>query len=79
MGLVRRGIGLKANHVGRNTSHRKGYKMMSAKQWFLGKFNVNRPSCNFQRCESDVPCDRLMIEAYTSYRRSPLDFSVPGQ
>ena len=73
------GTGLKANHVGPNTSDREGYKMMSAIQWFLGKFNVNRRSCSYQRCESDVPCDRLMIEAYTSYRRSPLDFSVPGQ
>ena len=48
--------------------------MVSAMQWFLGKFNVNRRSCSYQRCESDAPCNRLMNEAYTSYRRSPLDF-----
>lgn len=32
---------LPANHVGPNTSHREGYKMASAIQWFLRKFNVN--------------------------------------
>ena len=32
---------LMAKHVDSNTSHRKGYKMASAIQWFLRKFNVN--------------------------------------
>ena len=32
---------LPANHVGPDTSHREGYKMASAIQWFLWKFNVN--------------------------------------
>ena len=32
---------LTANHVGPNTSHREGYKMASAIQWFLRKFRVN--------------------------------------
>ena len=35
-----------------------------------------RRSCGLQRCESDVPCDHLMVEVYTSYRRSSQDFSI---
>ena len=44
---------LRANYVGPNTSHREGYKMASAIQCFLRKFNVNA----FKDFEIDVPCD----------------------
>ena len=46
---------------------RKATKWRQQSSGFLGKFNVKcyRSSCGLQRCESDVPCDRLMVEAYT--------------
>ena len=51
---------LRANYVGPNTSHREGYKMASAIQWFLRKVNVNA----FK--DARVMCP-VMVEAYTSY------------
>ena len=54
--------------------------MASAIPWFLGKFNINLiDAVAVFKDASDVPCDRLMAEAHTSYRRSPQDFSVPRQ
>ena len=74
LGLGWTGTGsLTANHVGPNTPYREGYKMVSAIQWFFTEVQCEsfRRSCDLQKCESDVPCDHLMVEAYTSYRRSP--------
>ena len=61
---------LPANHVGPNTSHRGGYKMASAIQWFLREFNVNA----FK--DTRVMCPAVTVEAYTSYGRSPQDLSI---